>query len=159
MISVSARKQPVSLSSSCPTSSKLDANHLNHNGGFGGDPGRSLQSSGGAEPADNLGIPSGDLLSEGLITLAEAAKYCPRRRQGRKVHTTTLARWGRRGNRGVCLEVLDTPSGLCTSLPALSRFFGRLTEARDFPCERPERHVSDAEHEAVEAELARRFGI
>ena len=104
--------------------------------------------------------PSGDLLSEGLITLAEAARHCPRRRQGRKVHITTISRWGRFGIRGVYLEVLDTPSGLCTSLPALRRFFAKLTAARRLPSQRPQPQFGqEKQHEAVESELKRRFRI
>lgn len=110
------------------------------------------------EPS-NDNVSPGDLLLEGLITLSQAAKYCPRRREGRKVHTTTLARWARWGIRGIRLEVIGTPSGLCTSLPAVRRFFGRLSAASGLPRQRPEPLASEEQHEAVEAELARRFRI
>jgi hypothetical protein len=104
--------------------------------------------------------PSGDLVTEGLITLTEATRYCPRRRKGRKAHFTTVFRWATRGIRGECLEVIDTPSGLCTSRPALLRFFAKLTVARNLPRQRPQPPNSqEQQHEAVEAELKRRFRI
>lgn len=102
---------------------------------------------------------AGDLVSEGLITLSEAARYCPRRRQGRKTHVTTIGHWVRHGSRGVYLEAIDTPSGLATSLPAIKRFFSKLTAARNLPRQQPEQPHSEERHEAVEAELARRFRI
>jgi len=103
-------------------------------------------------------VPANGLVFEGLITLTEATRYCPRRR-GRKVHVSTVFRWALRGCRGIRLEVMDTPSGLCTSLPALQRFFERLTVNRNLPRQRPQPPIGDRRHEAVEAELQRRFGI
>jgi len=106
-----------------------------------------------------VAAPANGLLAEGLITLTEATRYCPRRRGGRKVHTSTIYRWATRGSRGVWLEVVDTPSGLCTSVPALQRFFDRLTSNRDLPHQRPQPRCSDKRQEAIEAELQRRFRI
>lgn|GEM_PF-822358 len=109
-------------------------------------------------PLSEVAIKPDGLVCEGLITLTEATRYCPRRR-GRKVHVSTIFRWALRGCRGIRLEVLDTPSGLCTSLPALQRFFDQLTADRNLPRQRPQRSSGDKRHEAVEAELQRRFGI
>ncbi|MCH7727048.1 MAG: DUF1580 domain-containing protein [Planctomycetes bacterium] len=67
-------------------------------------------------------------IDEGLLPLAEAAKILPRRR-GRKVATSTLYRWAKRGLRGVCLEVVQVGGTTCTSRSALQRFFNRLTAA------------------------------
>lgn len=103
-------------------------------------------------------VQPGDLFSEGLIHLSEAARYCPHR-NGRKVHINTIVRWVKFGSRGVYLEALDTPSGLCTTLPALRRFFASLTAARNLPRQRREPSVMEEYHKAVEAELARRFRI
>jgi len=157
MISRSSRKQSAaSVSRSSPTP------HVTHPGCdavHGCDSGHCLKSSGSPELCNNQDVPPSDLLLEGLITLSQATKYCPRRREGRKVHTTTLARWARWGIRGIRLEVIDTPSGLCTSLASLRRFFDRLSVARDLPRQRPEPLVSEEQHETVEAELARRFRI
>jgi hypothetical protein len=100
-----------------------------------------------------------NLFSEELITLGAATKFCPRRRAGRKVHSSTLHRWATRGSGGVFLEVLATPGGLCTSKPAIDRFFMRLTAARNLPGRPSQSCINPGHHEAVEAELARRFKI
>lgn len=72
------------------------------------------------------------LLDEGLITLAQAAKLLPRRRQGKRVHATSLWRWCRhgisKGGEKIFLEAVVTPSGISTSAEAVSRFLVQLTE-------------------------------
>ena len=110
-------------------------------------------------PAGDPSTASTDLVSEGLISLSTAARLCPRQRLGRKVHTSTLYRWATTGTRGIQLEVLDTPGGLCTSAPAIQRFFAKLTAARNLPRQQPRQPRGKENHEAVEAELKRRFGI
>jgi hypothetical protein len=110
-------------------------------------------------PSSDIWPQQTDLFSEGLITLTEATRYCPRRQPGRKVHTTTVYRWATRGCRGVCLEVLDTPGGLCTTKAALRRFFLRLTSIRNLPQQVKHPPTSDEHERAIEAELKRRFGI
>jgi len=102
--------------------------------------------------------PGNDLVAAGLLTFPKAARRGPRRR-GRNVHTSTLYRWATKGIRNIRLEVLDTPSGLCTSEPAIKRFFSRLTAARNLPRQRPQPPRDEKQHEAIEAELNRRFGI
>jgi hypothetical protein len=100
-----------------------------------------------------------DLMAEGLIPLAEAARHCPRSRPGRKVANSTIARWARRGKGGIRLESVQTPAGLCTTVPAIARFFARLTAAAGVPTPAPRRPHQDEHNRAVEAELARRFRI
>ena len=51
----------------------------------------------------------------------------PRRRRGRKLHKSTAFRWANPGVRGIRLEVLRIGGTLCTTVPALQRFFERLT--------------------------------
>lgn len=67
-----------------------------------------------------------DLFEEGLIPLADAAKFLPHRK-GKAVHFSTLYRWGQRGLDGVRLEVVQAGGTKCTSRAALSRFFQRLS--------------------------------
>jgi hypothetical protein len=59
----------------------------------------------------------------------------------------------------VYLEVIATPGGLCTSVPAMRRFFQRLTAAQGLPRQQPPQQWTDEQHAAIEAELARRFKI
>jgi hypothetical protein len=103
--------------------------------------------------------PLNDLLFEGLITLSEAAKFCPRRRQGRKVHSSTIYRWAVHGCSGIYLEAIKTPSGLCTSIQAIQRFLNRLTMASNLPRQQLQQPQNRSNHEAVELELRKRFKI
>ena len=100
-----------------------------------------------------------DPISEELLTLSQAARSCLRRRQGKKVHRSSLYRWATVGSRGVVLETLQTPGGLCTSKEGLRRFFNQLTKttpAVSQPC----RPTPDGpRNEAVERELKARFGV
>ena len=68
-------------------------------------------------------------INEELLTFTEATKILPKRRRGRKVATSTLYRWAKRGLRGVRLEVTQVGGTMCTSRAALRRFFNRLTVA------------------------------
>jgi hypothetical protein len=103
--------------------------------------------------------PLNDLLFEGLITFSEATRFCPRRRKGRKVHASTIYRWAIHGCGGIYLEAVKTPSGLCTSIQAIQRFLNRLTMASKLPRQQPTQPQNDSNHEAVELELQKRFGI
>ena len=103
-----------------------------------------------------------DALSEDLLTLNEAACYCPRRRQGKKPHVSTLHRWATRGSRGVILETLETPSGRCTSKQALRRFFDALTRLTERSPVRVRTHQPGQDEErqaAIDRKLRERFGI
>ena len=63
-----------------------------------------------------------DIATEQVVTFREAAKFCPRRREGRKPHVSTFYRWSRMG-----LETIQVGGQLCTSVEAMQRFFNRLT--------------------------------
>ena len=100
-----------------------------------------------------------DPFSEELLTLSEAARFCPRRRQGKKPHLSTLHRWATRGSRGVVLDTLQTPGGLCTSKEALRRFFGQLTSAKNLASRNCQPRQDEHRHAVAERELKRRFGV
>lgn len=70
-----------------------------------------------------------DPLCERLISLATAAKLCPRRRGGKRPHVSCLYRWTVTGCRSVLLESVQVGGTRCTSREALARFFVALTAA------------------------------
>ena len=80
-----------------------------------------------------------DPSKERLMPLSKAIGSVPPRRQNKRPHTSTLFRWATSGLRGVKLEVLRVGGTLCTSEPALHRFFKRLTIA--------DRTLQEASHE------------
>ena len=100
-----------------------------------------------------------DPFAEELLTLSQAARFCPRHRQGKKPHSSTLYRWATRGSRGVVLDALRTPGGLVTTKAALLRFFTELSRARPLPLPHQTPAQDEQRHAAVEAELRRRFNI
>ncbi len=55
--------------------------------------------------------------------------WLPRRRRGRKIHTSTVFRWVQVGLRGIRLEAIRVGGTRCTSEAALRRFFERLSAA------------------------------
>ena len=59
------------------------------------------------------------------MSLREAARALPLRRNGKSLHISTLCRWAKRGVRGVVLETLRIGGTRYTSLEALQRFFER----------------------------------
>ena len=67
--------------------------------------------------------------NEKLIALADAAQLVPRR-NGRKIHISTLYRWSTVGCRGVVLETFQAGASRATSREAVARFFAKLTEQR-----------------------------
>ena len=64
---------------------------------------------------------------ERCMSLAEAATHLPTY-NGKRVAIATLWRWGRKGVRGVRLEVRRIGRRLVTSLEALDRFSKTLTD-------------------------------
>jgi len=68
-----------------------------------------------------------DLTAETVISLTEATKRLPARREGKRPHVATLYRWASDGYKGFRLETIRVGSTLCTSLEALQRFCERLT--------------------------------
>lgn len=67
------------------------------------------------------------ILSEQMMSLADAAAMLPRRRAGKKVHLATVYRWTQVGCRGVRLESLQIGATRCTSVEAMQRFFVKLS--------------------------------
>ncbi|QDU28458.1 hypothetical protein ETAA8_35580 [Anatilimnocola aggregata] len=96
-------------------------------------------------------------LGETIVTLAEAAALLPRRRAGKKVHTSCVYRWTTSGCRGVILESLQVGNTRCTSREALERFFAALAVPRiAVPQQPPEGANSRLDRiAAAEAELRR----
>ena len=75
-----------------------------------------------------------DISKETVISLKEATRLLPRRRNGKKTCLQTMYRWtARRGIRGVVLETIQVGGTKCTSIEALQRFFDRLTQQRSQP--------------------------
>ena len=68
-----------------------------------------------------------EMFTEKVISLTQAAKQLPQRRQGKRPHVATLYRWASRGLRGVQLETIQIGGTMCTSLEALQRFFDQLS--------------------------------
>jgi hypothetical protein len=56
-------------------------------------------------------------------------EWLPRRQTGREIHVATILRWVKFGLAGVRLEAVRIGATLCTSEPALRRFFAALTAA------------------------------
>lgn len=68
-----------------------------------------------------------DVTCEELLSLNEARKRLPQRRQGKRPDVSTMYRWGLRGCKGVVLETVQIGGTRCTSVEALARFFARLS--------------------------------
>jgi hypothetical protein len=73
------------------------------------------------------------IADEDLLTLTEATKVLPRRRNGKKPSVSTLWRWAKAGLRGHRLESLMVGGVRCTTCRALQEFFERVTEAEACP--------------------------
>jgi hypothetical protein len=71
-----------------------------------------------------------DVAGEELIPLSELPRsgLIPRERRGRKTAASTFYRWAATGCRGVQLEVIRAGNILCTTRPAVIRFYRRLTD-------------------------------
>lgn len=72
--------------------------------------------------------------TEKVITAAEVGNHCPVRRAGKKIHSSTVIRWWKRGCKAedgsrVYLEMIRVGGTLCTSVEALQRFFDRLSDS------------------------------
>jgi hypothetical protein len=76
-----------------------------------------------------------DLKTERPIPLSDIPDlpFLPRRRRGKKLSKATVFRWANPGVRGARLEVIRVGNMLCTSLPALQRFFERLAQREPTP--------------------------
>jgi hypothetical protein len=71
-----------------------------------------------------------DTATEELGRLAHAVRWVPGRRDGKRVHISTLIRWATSGVRGVKLETVRLGGALFTSREAIQRFAERLTAAQ-----------------------------
>lgn len=98
-----------------------------------------------------------DISTEAVITLTDAAKALPVRRQGHRPGVATLYRWSLKGCKGIVLETIQVGGTRCTSREALQRFFERLSgltlpvaQAPVTP-HRRERAIAAAERELAEA--------
>ena len=79
-----------------------------------------------------------DPLNEQVVSLSDAAKLLPGRRQSKRPHISCIYRWTVNGCSGVVLESIQVGGTRCTSHEALARFMSRLTAAVDKPsAERP----------------------
>lgn len=67
------------------------------------------------------------IFKETMLTFSQAASHLPRM-QGKKIHTSTLWRWARKGVQGVKLETRKLGGRFFTSLEALERFSKALAE-------------------------------
>lgn len=90
---------------------------------------------GSTPPTANLMI---DLFSESVITLTEAARLMPPRREGRPVSLCTIWRWAQHGVRGIRLETVYSGGSRMTSREALERFCAAITAARSGETPAPE---------------------
>jgi hypothetical protein len=72
-----------------------------------------------------------DLETEELILLSDVPHRIPKKRNGQPVGLGAVYRWARAGIRGNVLETIQVGGAKCTSLPALNRFFSRLTRRTD----------------------------
>lgn len=65
-------------------------------------------------------------LEEHVISLNDAVRLLPKRREGKRPHVSCVYRWTTSGCRGVILESVQIGGTRCTSVEALQRFFAAL---------------------------------
>lgn len=95
---------------------------------------------------------------EQLMRLGEVSTDLPRR-NGKKIHTSTVWRWTRRGLRGIRLETLRIGGTTYTSKEALQRFANQLSRIGESPPmrEQPAVNVIPRGHEEATASVRRRW--
>lgn len=94
-----------------------------------------------------------DITQEEVLSLTEATKRVPRRRQGKRPNVATMYRWAQRGCKGVRLETIQVGGTKCTSVEALQRFFDRLSaNAAAAP---PAPVTTSREYKRIQVNLAR----
>ena len=64
---------------------------------------------------------------QGLLTLSQAARILPRH-NGRRIHTSTLWRWCRKGCHGVRLPYFRVGRSIMVTEEGLHRFFAELAK-------------------------------
>lgn len=96
-----------------------------------------------------------DPTTEAPITLTQAcrSRIFPPRRDGKRMHLSTLIRWSQRGCRGVKLETLRIGGALCTSEAAILRFIDRLSNPGAGAATPSPRKLAE-EHARAESKLA-----
>jgi len=100
-----------------------------------------------------------DTREEEVFPLKLARKYLPpSSRTGRAVHPSVVFRWCTRGLKAgdgsiVRLEAIKAGSALCTSRPAIERFFAELTARSGLPVT-PPAAVERRERERTSRDLA-----
>lgn len=73
-----------------------------------------------------------DLLGEEAISLMDVPKFVPKR-NGKKVHYSTVYRWATRGARGRVLETAFSGGCRYTTLQAIGRFLSARGAAHAIP--------------------------
>jgi hypothetical protein len=68
-----------------------------------------------------------DIVNEELFTLREAREFPMFRRRGKSPLYASVHRWATQGHKGVKLETVVRPDGMCTSTLACVRFLERLS--------------------------------
>jgi hypothetical protein len=94
-----------------------------------------------------------DSNAEHVVSLADAARLCPKRRGGKRPHVSCIYRWTTSGCRGVILESIQIGGTRCTSIEALQRFFDALTATAqaDRGAPLPPRTLSPSRQRQIEA--------
>lgn len=72
-----------------------------------------------------------DIKVEKIQSLAEASRWIPSSRRGKKVHVRTIVRWHRVGISGVKLAAFWAGGTLMTSLEAIESFFAEVSLAKE----------------------------
>jgi hypothetical protein len=95
-----------------------------------------------------------DVTREKLLTLGQAAKFFPCKRQGKNVHCKTVLRYILRGCRGERLAAVRAGCAWATTSGAIAEFIARLTRI-DSPNQPTPKHpsISDLDAELKEKGL------
>ena len=92
-----------------------------------------------------------DPFTEDVFPLSQT----PKRLRGRRVHSSTVFRWVKRGIRGHRLETIKIGGVICTSENALRRFFNSLSNEKTLTIQKP---FATTKQTMVEKELSD-FGL
>ncbi len=81
-----------------------------------------------SENTGNASVNDGSIrTSQGFLTLSQASKILPRN-NGRRIHSSTLWRWARRGCKGVHLHYVRVGRSIMVTEDGLHRFFTELAK-------------------------------
>jgi hypothetical protein len=103
------------------------------------------------------------LASERVFPLHKGPDHVPRLRGGKKVHPSTLYRWGAYGVRAddgeiIYLETIRVGRTICTSVDAIQRFCERLSRSRSDRTEPRTSVIRDHGVESATEKASRIFG-